>query len=118
MKITVAGVGYVGLSLAVLFAQHHEVTAITTTPKKADKLNDFISPIQDDEIERFFREVKEGKLKLSLHTTVDKEAAYKSEDQEWVQKPKAELSGAPGGLFDLIIQKRHREEMNLKSLPV
>lgn len=40
------------------------------------------------------------------------------EDQEWVQKPKAELSGAPGGLFDLIIQKRHREEMNLKSLPV
>ena len=36
MKITVAGVGYVGLSLAVLFAQHHEVTAITTTPKKAD----------------------------------------------------------------------------------
>ena len=56
MKITVAGVGYVGLSLAVLFAQHHEVTAITTTPKKAEKLNDFISPIQDDEIERFFKE--------------------------------------------------------------
>ena len=64
MKITVAGVGYVGLSLAVLFAQRHEVTAITTTPKKADKLNDFISPIQDDEIERFFREVKEGRRKL------------------------------------------------------
>ena len=78
MKITVAGVGYVGLSLAVLFAQHHEVTAITTTPKKADKLNDFISPIQDDEIERFFREVKEGKRKLNLHTTVDKDAAYRS----------------------------------------
>ena len=49
-KITVAGVGYVGLSLAVLLAQHHEVTAITTTPAKADKLNKFISPIQDDEI--------------------------------------------------------------------
>lgn len=78
MKITVAGVGYVGLSLAVLFAQHHDVTAITTTPKKADKLNDFISPIQDDEIERFFREVKEGKRKLNLHTTVDKDAAYRS----------------------------------------
>ena len=55
-KITVAGVGYVGLSLAVLFAQNHEVTAITTTPKKAERLNQFISPIQDDEIERFFRE--------------------------------------------------------------
>ena len=53
MKITVAGVGYVGLSLAVLLAQHHEVTAITTTEKKAEKLNNWISPIQDDEIERF-----------------------------------------------------------------
>lgn len=47
MRITVAGVGYVGLSLAVLFAQNHEVTAVTTTPAKADKLNRFISPIQD-----------------------------------------------------------------------
>ena len=87
MKITVAGVGYVGLSLAVLFAQHHEVTAITTTPKKADKLNDFISPIQDDEIERFFREVKEGKRKLNLHTTVDKEAAYKSAELVVIATP-------------------------------
>ena len=57
MKITVAGVGYVGLSLAVLLAQNHEVTAITTTETKAEKLNQFISPIQDEEIERFFKEV-------------------------------------------------------------
>ena len=64
MKITVAGVGYVGLSLAVLLAQKHEVTAITTTEKKAEKLNQFISPIQDDEIERFFKEAREGKRKL------------------------------------------------------
>lgn len=48
MKITVAGVGYVGLSLAVLLAQKHEVTAITTTEEKAEKLNKFISPIQDE----------------------------------------------------------------------
>ena len=87
MKITVAGVGYVGLSLAVLFAQHHEVTAITTTPKKADKLNDFISPIQDDEIERFFGEVKEGKRKLNLHTTTDKEAAYRSAELVVIATP-------------------------------
>ena len=87
MKITVAGVGYVGLSLAVLFAQHHEVTAITTTPKKADKLNNFISPIQDDEIERFFREVKEGKRKLNLHTTVDKDAAYRSAELVVIATP-------------------------------
>lgn len=78
MKITVAGVGYVGLSIATLLAQHHEITAITTTQAKADKLNQFISPIQDDEIERYFAEVKAGKRKLSLTTTVDKEAAYKS----------------------------------------
>ncbi len=76
MKITVAGVGYVGLSLAVLLAQNHEVTAITTTEKKAERLNQFISPIQDEEIERFFREAKEGKRKLNLHTTTDKAKAY------------------------------------------
>ena len=76
MRITVAGVGYVGLSLAVLLAQNHEVTAITTTESKAEKLNQFISPIQDDEIERFFREVREGERKLNLHTTTDKKAAY------------------------------------------
>ena len=78
MKITVAGVGYVGLSLAVLLSQHHEVTAITTTEEKAEKLNRFVSPIQDAEIERFFDEVREGKHELQLHTTTDKEAAYKS----------------------------------------
>ena len=76
MKITVAGVGYVGLSLAVLLAQKHEVTAITTTEAKAEKLNQFISPIQDDEIERFFKEAREGQRKLNLHTTTDKADAY------------------------------------------
>ena len=77
MKITVAGVGYVGLSLAVLLAQNHDVTAITTTESKAEKLNQFISPIQDDEIERFFKEAREGKRKLDLRTTTDKEAAIR-----------------------------------------
>ena len=76
MKITVAGVGYVGLSLAVLLSQHNEVKAITTTPAKAEKLNKLISPIQDDEIERFFEEAKSGKRKLDITTTVDKDEAY------------------------------------------
>lgn len=76
MKITIAGVGYVGLSLAVLLSQNHEVTAITTTEKKAEELNRFISPIQDEEIERFFKEAREDSRKLHLHTTTDKEAAY------------------------------------------
>ncbi|MBQ4310835.1 MAG: nucleotide sugar dehydrogenase [Oscillospiraceae bacterium] len=80
MQITVAGVGYVGLSLAVLLAQHHKVTAITTTERKAERLNRWISPIQDDEIERFFEEVKAGKRKLDLTTTTDKAAAYTSAD--------------------------------------
>ena len=87
MKITVAGVGYVGLSLAVLLAQKHEVTAITTTEKKAEKLNQFISPIQDDEIERFFAETREGARKLNLRTTTDKAAAYKSAELVIIATP-------------------------------
>ena len=87
MKITVAGVGYVGLSLAVLLAQNHEVTAITTTEAKADKLNKFISPIQDDEIERFFKEAREGKRKLNLTTTTDKAAAYGSAELVIIATP-------------------------------
>ncbi len=87
MKITVAGVGYVGLSLAVLLAQHHEVTAITTTEAKAEKLNRFVSPIQDDEIERYFKEVHEGKRELNLRTTTDKAAAYGSAELVVIATP-------------------------------
>ena len=87
MKITVAGVGYVGLSLAVLLSQHHDVTAITTTEAKAEKLNQFISPIQDDEIERFFEEARNGKRTLHFHTTTDKEAAYRSAELVVIATP-------------------------------
>ncbi len=87
MKITVAGVGYVGLSLAVLLAQNHDVTAITTTPAKAEKLNQFYSPIQDDEIERFFEEARNGERELSLHTTTDKATAYGNADLVIIATP-------------------------------
>ena len=87
MKITVAGVGYVGLSLAVLLAQKHDVTAITTTESKAEKLNQFISPIRDEEIERFFKEVHDGQRKLNLHTTTDKENAYKNAELVIIATP-------------------------------
>ena len=87
MKITVAGVGYVGLSLAVLLAQKHDVTAITTTESKAEKLNQFLSPIQDDEIARFFKEVRDGERKLNLHTTTDKEEAYRDAELVIIATP-------------------------------
>ena len=87
MRITVAGVGYVGLSLAVLLAQKHEVTAITTTEAKAEKLNRFISPIRDEEIERFFREAREGSRNLNLRTTTDKAAAYGSAELVIIATP-------------------------------
>ena len=87
MKNTVAGEGYVGLSLADLLAQKHDVTAITTTESKAEMLNQFISPIQDDEIERFFKEVREGESTLNLFTTTDKEAAYGDADLVIIATP-------------------------------
>lgn len=87
MRITVAGVGYVGLSLAVLLAQKHEVTAITTTEAKAERLNRFESPIQDDEIERFFAEVRAGERELNLTTTTDKAAAYGSAELVIIATP-------------------------------
>lgn len=87
MKITVAGVGYVGLSLAVLLAQKHEVTAITTTAAKAEALNNLISPIRDDEIERYFKEARAGERTLNLYTTTDKANAYRSADLVIIATP-------------------------------
>lgn len=77
MKIAVAGVGYVGLSLAVLFAQHNEVYAVSTTKAKVDMINSGKSPIVDKEIEEFL-----ANRKLMLTATIDKELAYK--DAEFV----------------------------------
>lgn len=71
----------------MLLAQNHDVTAITTTPAKADKLNQFYSPIQDDEIESFFAEARNGERELSLHTTTDKAAAYGNADLVIIATP-------------------------------
>lgn len=71
MKIAVAGTGYVGLSLATLLAQNHEVIAVDLIPEKVDKINNRISPIQDAEIERFFSE-----RALNLSATLDVKSAY------------------------------------------
>lgn len=72
MKIAVAGTGYVGLSLAVLLSQHNEVKAVDVIKEKVDLINKRISPIQDDYIEKYFREKK-----LNLTATLDGESAYK-----------------------------------------
>ena len=87
MKITVAGVGYVGLSLAVLLAQRNHVTAVDIDSEKIDKLNAYISPIQDDYLEKYLIEAKNGKRKLDLRGTTDAEAAYAAADYVIVAVP-------------------------------
>jgi UDPglucose 6-dehydrogenase len=64
LNIAVAGTGYVGLSLATLLSQHNQVTAVDIVPEKIEKLNKWISPIQDEYIEKFFREHEERELDL------------------------------------------------------
>lgn len=75
MKIAVAGTGYVGLSIATLLAQHHEVTAVDIIPEKVDLINHKKSPIQDEYIEKYLAEKD-----LHLTATLDAEAAYKDAD--------------------------------------
>lgn len=77
MKIAVAGTGYVGLSLAVLLAQNHEVSAVDVIAEKVELINKRISPIQDDEIERYFADKE-----LNLTATLDAKSAYS--DAEYV----------------------------------
>ena len=77
MKIAVAGTGYVGLSMATLLAQHNQVVAVDIIPEKVEKINNRISPIQDEYIEKYFAEKK-----LDLTATLDAESAYK--DAEFV----------------------------------
>lgn len=79
-KIAVAGTGYVGLSLAVLLAQYNNVTAVDIIPEKVKKLNNFISPIQDEYIEKYLNEAKEGTRILNLKATTTGDEAYKNAD--------------------------------------
>ena len=80
MNIAVAGTAYVGLSLAVLLAQHNKVTAVDIIPEKVEKLNNYISPIQDEYIEKFLAEAKAGARTLDLTATTDGASAYASAD--------------------------------------
>lgn len=75
IKIAVAGTGYVGLSIATLLSQHHHVTAVDVIPEKVEKLNNRVSPIQDDYIEKYLAEKE-----LNLTATLDGKSAYKDAD--------------------------------------
>ena len=74
-KIAVAGTGYVGLSIATLLSQHHQVTAVDIIPEKVDLINNRKSPIQDDYIEKYLAEKE-----LNLTATLDAKAAYSDAD--------------------------------------
>lgn len=73
--IAVAGTGYVGLSIATLLAQHHQVTAVDVIPEKIEKINHRISPIQDEYIEKYLAEKE-----LNLTATLDGASAYRNAD--------------------------------------
>lgn len=75
LRIAVAGTGYVGLSIAILLAQHHEVTAVDVVPEKVDRINNGVSPIQDEYIEKYLRE-----RSLRLKATLDAASAYRDAD--------------------------------------
>ena len=75
MKIAVAGTGYVGLSMAVLLAQHNEVTAVDIIPEKVEMINNKKSPIVDKEIEEYLAEKD-----LNLTATLDGDSAYRDAD--------------------------------------
>ena len=74
-KIAVAGTGYVGLSIATLLSQHHQVTAVDIIPEKVDMINNRKSPIQDDYIEKYLAEKE-----LKLTATLDAKQAYSDAD--------------------------------------
>ena len=75
LKIAVAGTGYVGLSMATLLSQNHQVTAVDVIPEKVEKINNRVSPIQDEYIEKYFAEKE-----LKLSATLDGASAYKDAD--------------------------------------
>ena len=82
LKIAVAGTGYVGLSIATLLSQKHQVTAVDVIPEKVEKINNRVSPIQDEYIEKYFAEKK-----LNLAATLDGKSAYADADYVVIAAP-------------------------------
>lgn len=102
-KIAVAGTGYVGLSIATLLSQHHQVTAVDIIPEKVDMINNRRSPIQDDYIEKYLAEKE-----LNLTATLDAKAAYSDADFVVIAAPTKihnELGWLPETKFEDGIKK-------------
>ena len=87
MKIAIAGTGYVGLSLATLLSQANEVVALDIVPEKVRMINEFISPIQDEYIEKYFDEAKLGERELNLRATLDYKDAFSDADFVIISTP-------------------------------
>ena len=121
MKIAVAGTGYVGLSIAVLLAQHHTVKAVDIIPEKVELINNKKSPIQDDYIQKYFAEKE-----LDLEATLDAEYAYKDADFVVIAAPTNYDSkknyfdtSAVEAVIDLVLQYNPDAIMVIKStIPV
>ena len=121
VRITVAGTGYVGLSMATLLSQHHEVQAVDLVKEKVEMINARKSPIQDAEIERFFAEKE-----LKLQATTDGEAAYRNADLVIIATPtnydaKRNFfdTSAVEAVIDLVLKVNPKAFMVIKStIPV
>ena len=121
LKIAVAGTGYVGLSIATLLSQHHQVTAVDIVPEKVELINNKKSPIQDDYIEKYLAEKE-----LNLVATLDAEAAYKDADFVVIAAPTNYDSkknffdtSAVEGVIKLVMQYNPNAIMVIKStIPV
>ena len=87
MKIAIAGTGYVGLSLATLLSEKNEVVAVDIVPEKVKRVNNFVSLIRDEYIEKYFNEAAEGKRKLNLRSTLDWEDAFTDADYVVIATP-------------------------------
>lgn len=126
MNIAVAGTGYVGLSLAVLLSQHNKVTVVDIIPEKVEKLNNYISPIQDEYIEKYLAEAKEGKKNLNLTAMIDGTAAYKDADYVIIAVPTNYDSqknffdcSAVESVIELVLKSSDKAVMVIKStIPV
>lgn len=87
MKIAIAGTGYVGLSLATLLSQNNEVVALDIIPEKVKMVNELVSPIQDEYIEKYFDEARRGERILNLRATLDWEEAFREADYVIIATP-------------------------------